>query len=108
MIRSVASNKLEDPFSTEEVFAALSELNGDKAPGPDGFSIAFWHFCWDFVWEEVMGYFREFYEQNKFVRSLNSTFLVLIPKNENAVDLKDFRPISLGGESIQNSCEGAC
>ena len=42
-----------------------------------------------------MGYFREFYEQNKFVRTLNSTLLVLIPKNENAVDLKDFRPISL-------------
>ncbi|RVW70590.1 hypothetical protein CK203_060652 [Vitis vinifera] len=25
-----------------KVFSALLELNGDKAPGPDGFSIAFW------------------------------------------------------------------
>ena len=93
----MATTKLEDPFSTEEVFVALFELNGDKVPGLDGFSIAFWHFCWDFVWEEVMGYFREFYEHNKFVRGLNSTFLVLIPRNENTVDLKDFRPISLVG-----------
>ena len=30
-----------------------------------------------------------------FVRSLNSTFLVLVPKNENAVDIKDFRLINL-------------
>ena len=97
VIRSVATTKLEDPFSTEEVFVALLELNGDKVPGLDGFSIAFWHFCWDFVWEEVMGFFREFYEHNKFVRSPNSTFLVLILRNENAMDLKDFRPISLVG-----------
>ena len=41
--------RLEEMFSLEEVYLALSELNGDKAPGPDGFPIAFWQFCWDFV-----------------------------------------------------------
>ena len=44
-----------------------------------------------------MGFFKDFFGQNKFVRNLNSTFLVLIPKKENAVDIKDFRPISLVG-----------
>ena len=38
--RDVAT-RLEDPFTMEEVFTALSNLNGDKAPGLDGFSIAF-------------------------------------------------------------------
>ena len=42
-----------------------------------------------------MGFFKEFHENNMFVRSLNSTFLVLVPKNENAMDIKDFRPIKL-------------
>ena len=37
--------RLEEMFSLEEVSLALSELNGDKAPGPDGFPIAFWQFC---------------------------------------------------------------
>ena len=74
----------------------LSDLNGNKAPGLDGFSIAFWQFSRDFV-EEIMGFFKESHENNKFVKSLNSTFLVLVPKNENAVDIKDFRPISLVG-----------
>ncbi|RVX20185.1 Transposon TX1 uncharacterized 149 kDa protein [Vitis vinifera] len=34
--------RLEEMFSLEEVYLALSELNGDKAPGPNGFPIAFW------------------------------------------------------------------
>lgn len=56
------ARKLEEIFTEEEVFGALSELNGDKAPartaflwprwpfyGSDGFSIAFWQFNWKFV-----------------------------------------------------------
>ena len=42
-----------------------------------------------------MSFFREFYEHSKFVKSLNATFLVLIPKKVGAEDLRDFRPISL-------------
>ena len=33
---------LEVAFREEEVFIALNELNEDKAPGLDGFSLAFW------------------------------------------------------------------
>ncbi|RVW88462.1 putative ribonuclease H protein [Vitis vinifera] len=47
--------RLEEMFSMEEVSLALSDLNGDKAPGPDGFSLAFWQFCWDFVKDEIIG-----------------------------------------------------
>ena len=58
---------------------------------------AFWQFCWDFVKDEVLGFFKDFFERGKFVRSLNTTFLVLIPKKCGAEDLSDFRPISLVG-----------
>ena len=89
--------RLEEMFSVEEVSSALSELNGDKALGPDGFSLAFWQFCWDFVKDEIMSFFKDFFERGKLVRSLNTTFLVLIPKKGEAEDLSDFRPISLVG-----------
>ena len=62
------------------------EMNGDKAPGPDGFTMAFWQSCWDFVKED-----------SSYLKSLNNTFLVLIPKKSGAEDLGDFRPISLLG-----------
>ena len=81
----------------EEVHSALMDMNGDKAPGPDGFTMAFWQFCWEFVKEEVLEMFKEFHEQNVFLKSLNTMFLVLIPTKGGAEELGDFRPISLLG-----------
>nr|CAN73960.1 hypothetical protein VITISV_023007 [Vitis vinifera] len=88
---------LEQPFTEAEIHSALMGMNGDKAPGPDGFTVAFWQFCWEFVKEEIVDVFKEFFEEKSFAKSLNSTFLVLIPKKGGAEDLGDFRPISLLG-----------
>ena len=42
--------------------------------------------------------FNEFHNQGRFVKSMNATFLVLIPKKGGVENLKDYRPISpLGG-----------
>lgn len=94
---SVEAGLLEEAFSVEEVQTAVFGLNGDKAPGPDEFTLAFWKFCWDIVKHEVMGFFAEFHSSDCFERSLNSTFIVLIPKKGGTDNLKDFRPISLVG-----------
>ncbi|RVW50576.1 Transposon TX1 uncharacterized 149 kDa protein [Vitis vinifera] len=91
------AESLEIPFSENEIHSALMEMSGDKAPGPDGFTMAFWQSSWDFVKEEILEMFKEFHEQGSFLKSLNNTFLVLIPKKGGADDLGDFRPISLLG-----------
>ena len=44
-----------------------------------------------------MEMFKEFHEHSSFLKSLNNTFLVLIPKKGGAEDLGDFKPISLLG-----------
>ena len=94
-------------FTEEEVLAAISGLNNDKAPGPDGFPIAFWSFSWDFVKDEVMGFFKDFFQNDQFVKSLNATFLVLVPKGSTVEDLKDLRPISLVGSLYKIFIESA-
>ena len=91
------SAALEVPFSEDEVFSAFSSLGGDKAPSPEGFTLAFWQKCWDVVKDEVLGFFGDFYELSCFKRSLNATFVVLVPKKGGAKELKDFRPINLVG-----------
>ncbi|RVW75227.1 LINE-1 reverse transcriptase-like [Vitis vinifera] len=62
---------LEVPFSVEEIHSALMEMGGDKAPGPDGFSVAFWQECWDFVKEEVVEMFKEFFEHGSFAKPIS-------------------------------------
>ena len=40
---------LERKFEEEEVRKVGLAMEGDKAPGPDGFSIAFFQVCWEVV-----------------------------------------------------------
>ncbi len=75
----------------------LLNLQGDKAPGPDGFTMAFFQTCWRIVKLDVMAFFGEVHEYGQFERSLNATFISLIPKKINAVNICDFCPISLIG-----------
>ena len=89
--------KLEEMFTEEEIRAAVFGLNEDTAAGLDGFLLAFWSFSYDFVKEEVLGFFKEFFEHSQFVKSLNATFLVPVPKRRTVEDLQDLRPISLVG-----------
>ena len=97
-IRSEEAARLEESFLEEEIWTGISGLNSvNKAPGPDGFPIAFWIFSWDFVKNEVLGFFKEFHEHSRFVKNLNATFLVLIPKKQTVEDFKDLRLISLVG-----------
>ena len=37
---------LDRPFDEDEVFGVISNFKGDNAPGPDGFSMAFFQSCW--------------------------------------------------------------
>ena len=53
------SYKLEEAFIEEEVHDALLDPNKDKARGPNGFSLTFWQYCWDFV-KELLALYKDF------------------------------------------------
>ena len=88
---------LERKFEREEILQVVSDLDGDKAPGPDEFTMAFYHHCWRVVEKDVLAVFEEFFQRCKFKKSLNATFIALIPKKNDASNIRDFRPISLVG-----------
>jgi hypothetical protein len=73
----------------------VKTLNGDKTSGLDGFSLAFFQSCWEVLKEDVMNVFHEFHARGKFERSFNTSFIALIPKKVEAVNIKNFHPISL-------------
>ena len=41
------------------------QLNKEKAPGPDGFTIAVYQECWDVIKEDLMNVFHEFHTNGK-------------------------------------------
>ena len=66
---------LQKEFTKEEVVQVLKEMEGDKAHGPYGFTVAFFHKCWSVVEKDVMDFFYCFQRHSVFERSINASFL---------------------------------
>ena len=92
------ASSLEAPFLERDVKKVVFGMDGNKASGPDDFSLAFFHACWEVLKEDIMVVFSDFHARGKFEKNINSTFISFIPKVSRASDLKDFHPISLMSE----------
>ena len=87
---------LGNPFTEEEVKNAIDQMPSDKAPGPDGFTGAFFKKCWGLIKVDVMrviNLFGNLHSEN--FHWLNSANIVLLPKKDGAEEVSDYRPISL-------------
>ena len=73
---------LELPFMEEEVHSTQMDINGDKAPGSDGFTGAFWQFCWEFVKRRFWRCSRNSMSKMFFSRASIPRFWFLSQKNE--------------------------
>ncbi|XP_039065107.1 uncharacterized protein LOC120210455 [Hibiscus syriacus] len=88
---------LEAEFSELEVWQVISSSDSSKAPGPDGFSMGFFKKYWNFLKEQIMVFFSDFYMGKKWAHGVNHAFITLIPKKGNPEKIEDYRPISLVG-----------
>jgi mannosylglycoprotein endo-beta-mannosidase len=71
-------------------------MPANKSSGPDGLTWEFFRSCWAIVKPDVLAAVRAvFLGHDQFFGKLNVAFITLLPKKEGAVDLKEFRPISL-------------
>ena len=59
--------------------------------------MAFFQSYWCILKAEIMAVFQNFHTQAVFEKNLNASFLAFIPKKVDAVEIKDFQPISLVG-----------
>jgi mannosylglycoprotein endo-beta-mannosidase len=58
---------------------------------------------WDILKEDLVKLFEEFYKGSLDLYRLNCAVMTLIPKVEEARDIKNFRPISLINCSLKFS-----
>lgn len=54
---------LEKGFDEEEVKGAVFNCEGEKAPGPDGFALAFFQIFWEDIKGDIMEFMREFHDR---------------------------------------------
>ncbi|PWA37461.1 RNA-directed DNA polymerase, eukaryota, Reverse transcriptase zinc-binding domain protein [Artemisia annua] len=81
----------------EEIKRAVWDCGTDKSPGPDGFTFGFYRRYWGILEKDVVDAVSYFFNGGSFPKGGNSSFIVLIPKMQDAKLVKDYRPISLIG-----------
>ncbi|XP_026439725.1 uncharacterized protein LOC113338544 [Papaver somniferum] len=79
----------------DEIKRAIFDLGADSAPGPDGFSGCFYRHCWNIIATDLFSSSKNCWLMRKIPNGINSSFIVLIPKNTRSDTIKDFRPIGL-------------
>ncbi|XP_026459898.1 uncharacterized protein LOC113360622 [Papaver somniferum] len=92
---------MEKEFIEAEVYDAVKKFSANKSPGPDGFSMEFYKFCWPIIKDDFMKLMDEFFRFGSWDWRLNCSFISLVRKKEDFCAPKDYRPLSLLGSAYK-------
>jgi len=95
------NSQLVREITEEEIAKAVWDMDPDKSPGPDGFSIIFYRSLWSTIKRDLRKMLNYTLQKKKLGGATNSTFLALIPKESNPSNLSRFCPISLYNSSYK-------
>ncbi|GAU11113.1 hypothetical protein TSUD_197370 [Trifolium subterraneum] len=91
------ANVLVEEFGEDEIKQEVWDCDSFKSPGPDGVNLGFIKDFWQELKGDFVRFFNEFHSNERLVKGVNCTFIVLIPKVNVPLKLSDYRPISLVG-----------
>lgn len=86
---------LESSFTADKIKQAVWNCTCSKSPCPDGFNFNFIKRYWDLLKFDFVDCIKYFETSCRLAKGLNPSFLTLIPKKSDILELSDFRPISL-------------
>ena len=86
--------KLIREVTSDEIREVLFKMPASKSPGPDGFTVEFFKEAWGIIGEDISVAVQSFFIKGFLPKGLNSTILTLIPKKEEAKEMRYYRPIS--------------
>ena len=94
-VNSEENDCLVAPFSEAEIKEAIFSCYSEGAPGPDGLPFLFYQKFWSIVKKDIIAMFDDFYKGELDLYRLNFALVTLIPKVNDACNMKQFRPIGL-------------
>ena len=86
---------LNKPVTTKEIETTIFQLGPYKAPGLDGIPAFFYQEYWDIVKHDIYNTVLAFFHSGSLLKTINQTFITLIPKTSFPNNVNQFRPISL-------------
>ena len=87
--------KLVEMYTAEEVAVAIKEMAPLKAPDPDGMPPLFFQTYWPDIGMDINEAVLSSLNSSSLLKSINHTFISLIPKVKNPERVTEFRPIIL-------------
>lgn len=66
MVNEEDNAALQGKFEEQEIKNCVFSCAEDKAPGPDGFTMAFFKQCWEVIKQEVIAAIQSFHDQGYF------------------------------------------
>lgn len=88
---------LMEPFEEEQIKEGVWSCDGDKSPIPDDFNFRFIKEYWELMKNDIVEFFKEFHCRAVLPKTFSTSFITLVPKNDNPQGLGEYRPISLIG-----------
>lgn len=70
-------------------------MEKNKAAGPDKIPIEFYQTCCDIVKDDIIMLFNDFHENKVDISRMNYGIITLLPKDNDALRIQQFRPICL-------------
>lgn len=98
-------NFVESSFSMDKIKEAVWSCSSSKAPGPRGINFHFIKSYWDILKSDFFNCVKHFEETGRLANGCNESFIVLIPKKLDPLELVEYRPISLIGVCIKGYFE---
>jgi hypothetical protein len=89
------NEKLTTCFTKKEVNEAIFDMKHNKALGPNGFPAEFYQVFWEIIEQDLMTLFKVFHDGTLPPFNLNYGIITLLPKQKEATNIKQFRPICL-------------
>ncbi|KAL0304923.1 UNVERIFIED_CONTAM: putative ribonuclease H protein [Sesamum calycinum] len=93
-ITTAEASLLVAPVTHFEVKEAFFDIDVESAPGPDGYTSAFYRAAWPIIGQSMFEAIGEFFRTGKLLKQINTTLLALIPKVNMPTYVSDYRPIS--------------
>ena len=78
-----------------EMHNAISEMKSGKATGPDGIEIELYKKFWHVIGDQFTVARNEFISGHNEHKNFKQGYITLICKNNDPIDTKNYRPISL-------------